>query len=197
MVMTRRTNNEFSFGGFNHVSLLCDDMKRTVEFYRDILGMPLIKTVDLPKRPGGGQQFVFDVGNGASLTIFWLANRTDGRPGNFNPPPGDQESEAPQWNAAVSSLNHIAFDVPPEKFDEYYERLKAKGVGVGPIRNHDDSETQEAEQLHPGVYCRSFYFRDPDGVLLEFACWTRELTEDEVVHEPKTAADRTPVAATS
>lgn len=83
--MTRRTNNEFSFGGFNHVSLLCDDMKRTVEFYRDILGMPLIKTVDLPKRPGGGQQFVFDVGNGASLTIFWLANRTDGRPGNFNP----------------------------------------------------------------------------------------------------------------
>ena len=28
-------------------------------------------------------------------------------------------------------MNHIAFDVPPEKFDEYCTRLKAKGVKIG------------------------------------------------------------------
>ncbi|MFF0456602.1 VOC family protein [Nocardia africana] len=189
-------NSEFRFNGFNHVSLLCDDMARTVDFYSGILGLPLVKTVDLPKRPGGGQQFAFDVGNGNTLVFFWLANRPEARPGSFNPPPADQAADMEPWFTAISSVNHLAFDVPPERFDEYYERLKAKGVVVGPIRNHDDSETQEAAELHPGVYSRSFYFRDPDGILLEFACWTREFTEDDVAHAPKRAADRV-VAAQS
>ena len=26
--------------------------------------------------------------------------------------------------------------------------------------------------MHEGVYIRSVYFFDPDGILLEFACWT-------------------------
>ena len=29
--------------------------------------------------------------------------------------------------------------------------------------------------MHSGVYIRSIYFQDPDGILLEFACWMREL----------------------
>jgi hypothetical protein len=32
------------------------------------------------------------------------------------------------------------------------------------------------------------YFFDPDGILLEFACWTRPLTEQDVCHTPATAA---------
>ena len=46
--------------------------------------------------------------------------------------------------------------------------------------------------LHPGVFVRSFYFQDPDGILLEFACWRRAMGQPgDVAHEPKTAADRT------
>lgn len=45
-------------------------------------------------------------------------------------------------------------------------------------------------ELHPGVYVRSFYFSDPDGIVLEFACWTREFTDHEAATAPKTAADR-------
>ena len=30
--------------------------------------------------------------------------------------------------------------------------------------------------MHPGVFVRSVYFQDPDGILLEFAAWTRSLT---------------------
>ncbi len=41
-------NKEFEFCGVNHLALVCKDMARTVEFYRDILGMPLTKTIDLP-----------------------------------------------------------------------------------------------------------------------------------------------------
>ena len=43
------------------------------------------------------------------------------------------------FRSAHGSMNHIAFNVPAEKFDEYYERLKAKGVAVTTILNHDNS----------------------------------------------------------
>ena len=49
---------------------------------------------------------------------------------------------------------------------------------------------QVAERLHPGVYIRSFYFYDPDGIMLEFACWTKEFNADEANASPRTAADR-------
>ena len=89
-------------------------------------------------------------------------------------------------------MNHLAFHVPAEKFDEYRQRLKDKGVRVGPVLNHDESEAQVSPTVHPGVYVRSFYFHDPDGITLEFACWTKEFTESDTTTAPKTAADRRP-----
>ena len=60
----------------------------------------------------------------------------------------------------------------------------------GPVLNHDESPSQVAERIHPGVYIRSFYFYDPDGIMLEFACWTKEFNADEANASPRTAADR-------
>ncbi|MEA3054862.1 MAG: hypothetical protein QOD30_294, partial [Actinomycetota bacterium] len=34
---------------------------------------------------------------------------------------------------------------------------------------------------------RSVYFFDPDGILLEFACWTRQLGTDDIKVVPMTA----------
>ena len=56
--------------------------------------------------------------------------------------------------------------------------------------NHDESAAQVSATLHPGVYVRSFYFLDPDGITLEFACWTKEFTTSDALATPKTAADR-------
>ena len=42
----------FEFGGVNHLALVCRDMARTVDFYTDVLGMPLIKTIELPAGHG-------------------------------------------------------------------------------------------------------------------------------------------------
>jgi catechol 2,3-dioxygenase-like lactoylglutathione lyase family enzyme len=179
------TNPTFELRGFNHVALVCSDMARTVEFYTNVLGMKLTKTVELPDDMG--QHFFFDAGNGNSLAFFWFKHAPDGVSGISAP------AEKPgfgEWISAVSSLNHIAFDVPAEQFQDYRQKLKDAGVRVGPIVNHDDSETQVATEMHPGVYVRSFYFQDPDGILLEFACWLREFTPEDVAHAPKTAAER-------
>ena len=54
-------------------------MAKTVEFYRDVLGMPLVKTLDLPD--GSSQHFFFDRGGGNSLAFFWFANAPEAAPG--------------------------------------------------------------------------------------------------------------------
>ena len=91
---------------------------------------------------------------------------------------------------AHGSMNHIAFDVPAEKMEAYRERLQAKGVEVTEIVNHDNSPLQMSETVTEDVFVRSMYFFDPDGVLLEFAGWTREFRPDESTHPPATADDK-------
>ena len=182
-------NEEFDLGGVNHLALVCSDMRRTVEFYTQVLGMRLIKTIDLPA--GSGQHFFFDMGAGNALAFFWFPDVPDAVPGVSAPVtvPGLGE-----WTSAVGSMNHVAFNVPEEKFLEYRAKLKTKGVRVSPILDHDDSELGVAGELHPGVYVRSFYFQDPDGIMLEFACWRRAMGQPgDVRHDPKTAADRADV----
>ncbi len=177
MIKPHGVNTEFEISGINHVALVCADMARTVDFYSNVLGMPLVKSLDLPA--GMGQHFFFDAGNGDCVAFFWFAEAPDGVPGVTAPAaiPGIGEIVS-----ATGSLNHLAFHVPAEKFDSYRQRLKDKGVRVGPVLNHDESPMQVSATLHPGVYVRSFYFQDPDGILLEFACWTRELGPHDVTH---------------
>ena len=43
--------------------------------------------------------------------------------------------------------------------------------------------------MHSGVYVRSVYFQDPDGILLEFACWMRGFNSSDVSHAAARAAD--------
>src|SRR3984957_13472627 len=166
--MTKPHNSEFEIRGVNHLALVCKDMAKTVEFYRDVMGMPLIKTLDLPG--GRGQHFFFDIGNGDCLAFFWFQGAPEAQPGVSSP------AALPGLGSLVTahgSMNHIAFDVPAEKFDEYCQRLKAKGVKISMVMNHDDSPAQVARELHPGVFVRSVYFFDPDRACLEFASRTR------------------------
>lgn len=178
------SNERFELRGVNHVALVCSDMARTVRFYRDVLGMPLVKTIELPN--GAGQHFFFDMGNDDCLAFFWFADAGPSQAGvshaGFLPGEGDITS-------AHASMNHLAFDVPLERFDEYRQHLIDAGVEVSMVLDHDDSEFQVAREFHAGVFVRSFYFRDPDGVLLEFAAWTREMGRaDDVTVQPVDAA---------
>lgn len=181
--MPKPQNTEFELCGVNHLALVCRDMKKTVEFYRDILGMPLIKTIDLPR--GMGQHFFFDVGNGDALAFFWFPDAPEAQPGIAAP---EALPTRGSFVSAHGSMNHIAFNVAADKFDEYYDRLVAKGIDVTPPLNHDNSPTGSTPDPNDeDVYVRSVYFFDPDGICLEFAAWTRELDESDVRHEPKSA----------
>jgi catechol 2,3-dioxygenase-like lactoylglutathione lyase family enzyme len=173
--------------GINHLALVCRDMEETVKFYTEVLEMPLVKTVALP---GGGQHFFFDCGGDTLLAFFWWENAPPAAPGI-----GHVEDFPSKPMSAIASMNHVAFDLDEDQLEASIERLKANGVPVLPVVvNHDDSERGVAEKLHPGVFVRSVYFRDPNGIMLEYACLTRELGKPEDVrHTPARA--KTPVTA--
>jgi len=183
--MAARKNEEFEIRGVNHLALVCKDMARTVAFYRDVLGMPLVKTIDLPG--GRGQHFFFDIGNGDSLAFFWFPEAPTATPGVSSPEALPTQGS---FISAHGSMNHIAFDIPAEKFDEYYARLQSKGIEVTRVLNHDNSETQVSDDVNDDVFVRSVYFFDPDGVCLEFAAWTKDFDASDVAHDPMTADGR-------
>jgi catechol 2,3-dioxygenase-like lactoylglutathione lyase family enzyme len=176
----------FTTTGINHLALVCADMARTVDFYQGLLGFDLIKTVEIP---GGGQHFFFDIGGGDSLAFFWFPDAPAVAPGisqpAFRPGMGSITS-------GIGSMNHVAFDVDLDAIDAYPARLRAVGIDCSEVVNHDDSEATVSRQMNEGVFVRSVYFVDPDGINLEFAAWVRPLTSSDVRHTPKTVDGSAP-----
>ena len=58
--------------------------------------------------------------------------------------------------SVIQNLNHLGFVVArPEDVDQIAERVQSHGIPlVAPVRTHRDG-------------ARSFYFRDPDGILIQ------------------------------
>lgn len=167
--------------GINHLALVCRDMAETVDFYTKALGMPLVKTVALPD---GGQHFFFDCGGGSLLAFFWWGDAPAAAPGvasvaDFPASP----------KSAVGSMNHVAFHLDDDQLDASVARLKAAGVHVSVpvVVNHDDSPMGVAQARHDGVWVRSVYFRDPNGIMLEYAAVLRDFRPEDVAHEPARA----------
>jgi catechol 2,3-dioxygenase-like lactoylglutathione lyase family enzyme len=139
--------------GVHHLALCTEDMKATVDFYVDILGMPLVHAMKVPPGLGVGPQnrgnppyesirhYFFDMGNDSLLAFFEIPKGSEPR-GNRN---------------AIGAMQHCAFVVTPQRFRDIEQRLKRAGLEyIGPI-----------PQL-PGLV--GIYFIDPSGIRLEFAC---------------------------
>ena len=159
---------QFKFGGINHLALVCRDMDVTVDFYTRVLGMPLIKTIDLPN--GAGKHYFFDAGGGDALAFFWFPNGPD----------AVDDEELRRIATIAGTMNHVAFDVPEGEIEADRERLVEMGLEVTEVVNHDESPRQASPEVTPSTFVRSIYFRDPDGIQLEFAAWTRALGADDV-----------------
>ena len=169
------TNEKYEIRGINHLALVCRDMKKTVDFYSGVLGMKLTKTIELPN--GMGQHFFFDIGKGDMLAFFWFPEAPESQPGVTH---SENVVGGGSITSAHASMNHVAFYVPADKIDEYQKNLIAAGVEVTAVVNHDDSEYGASIEITESTFVRSLYFKDPDGILLEFASWTRELDEHDV-----------------
>jgi catechol 2,3-dioxygenase-like lactoylglutathione lyase family enzyme len=179
----KRTNTEFDLRGFNHLALVCRDMAETVAWYEDKLGMKLVKTLELPE--GRGQHFFLDMGNGVDgVAFFWFPEAPEGVRG--------ESLQDRRGMTAIGTMNHLAFDVPAAEIETYRQRLVDKGVEVTPIVNHATSrDGGHKPDYDPAtdagdVFVRSIYFRDPNGITLEFACWTATFDETDVRHAPAT-----------
>src|SRR3954471_14003265 len=140
MAGTEITNTEFQLRGFNHLALVARDMAETVAWYDDVLGMKLVKTLQLPG--GHGQHFFLDMGNGIDgIAFFWFPEASEGTPGESLHDAFDDQMRRGTGTGvtAIGTMNHIAFDVAPEKIDEYLVKLRSKGVAVSEIINHANS----------------------------------------------------------
>lgn len=55
--------------GLHHTALVSSDVERTVRFYQDLLGFPLVELIENRDYPGSSH-FFFDIGNGNLLAFF-------------------------------------------------------------------------------------------------------------------------------
>ncbi len=162
------TNREFDFTGINHLALTCADMNRTIAFYRDVLGMPLIKTIDFPG--GRGKHYFFDCGGGDSIAFFEFGKDRE----NVDAKTHDKMAATP------GMMHHVAINVSNDDLERYRQRLIDKGIEVTEVVNHDDTPRGASPEVNESTFVRSIYFRDPDGIQLEFAAWSRPLMEGDV-----------------
>jgi len=163
------------YGGLHHLALVCRDMERTVDFYTNVLGMKLKKGFDLDR--GYGQHFFFDMGGGNELAFFWFRDSPEAQPGVASAGNLVGRTEG-NITSAHGSMNHVAFSVAPEKIDAYRDLLISRGVDCTPVVNHDDVVTGEDSRTATGTtdktWLRSFYFFDPDGIMLELCATLQE-----------------------
>jgi catechol 2,3-dioxygenase-like lactoylglutathione lyase family enzyme len=197
-------STEFDVRGISDLALVCTDMAETVKFYTEVLGLPVIKTQELPD---GGQHFVFGVSDVSAISYYWFPDApTEESPGlvsskwgGLDPVTGGQNRTGARMSAA-GSMNHIAFEIPLEEQVEYIRRLRAAGIDVTEVSHHvfygKDQELQvlRREDLPPDAenvdeFVNSIYFGGPDGVKLEFAAYTRPMTPADRRHTPARAEE--------
>lgn len=123
--------------GLHHVTLVVEDLERTTGFYRDVLGLTLLRESANDDDPGARH--------------FWFGD-ADGTPGTLV-----SFLEYPSMDAGVvgrGSTHHLAFSVgSAAEQDAWRDWLASKDVPC--------SEALERGGL------RSLYLRDPDGHVLE------------------------------
>lgn len=130
---------EFKTAGFHHITMVSGNAPRTLEFYRDTLGLGLVKRTVNFDDPGSYHLYFGDA-TGAPGTIVTFFEWRDARRGGWG----------------VGGVHHLALGVAtPEAQLKWKRWLMDRGVPVsGP---------------YDRGWFRSIYFTDPDGHILEIA----------------------------
>jgi catechol 2,3-dioxygenase-like lactoylglutathione lyase family enzyme len=145
--------------GFSHIGLSTLDLDRTRDFYERVLGFKAVRC-DILKVKEGGQirHIFFDTGHD-QLMAFMEATGVPGIPAEY-------DAGINRGLGVPGVFYHFAFEAGSEAaLDEKRRELLAKGVQVTEVVDHD--------------WAKSIYFKDPNGLQLEFCCYTRNLNADD------------------
>jgi len=145
--------------GFSHIGLSTLDLDRTRDFYERVLGFKPVRC-DILKIKEGGQirHIFFDTGRD-QLLAFMEASGVPGVPAEY-------DAGINRGLGVPGVFYHFAFEAGTETaLIEKRAELRAKGVEVTEVVDHD--------------WAKSIYFKDPNGIQLEFCCYTRDLNADD------------------
>jgi glyoxylase I family protein len=111
-----------SGAGVHHLALICSDVERTIRFYQDLLGFPLVELFENRDYPGSSH-FFFDIGNRNMLAFF-----------DF---PGLGLEPVPE---GLGGIQHVAISVEPDVFERTKRVLDDAGLeSLGPDRGVEES----------------------------------------------------------
>src|SRR5437763_5156510 len=133
----RRDGLKAPFASVHHVALITNDMKKTVAFYRNVLGCEIAMGHRMP-RPGNERHYFITVAPDTVFAFFEFPDATL---------PAYKDATLPTTGRA---FDHVCFTVEsPAAFDAWYQRLQDAGVdNLSPIR-----------EMGPGS--QAFFFSDP------------------------------------
>jgi len=147
--------------GVHHLGLATLDMDRTIDFYTRNLGWK-VSWCDVIEPPEGGRikHAFMDTGDG-TLVAFMCPEKVPSIPQEFKTDINSAQHLPP-------AFYHFAFDCDTvEDLERKRADLLAKGVDVTPVVDHE--------------WCRSIYFNDPNGLLLEYCATVREFNADDQI----------------
>lgn len=147
----------FRLHGVDHTARPTWKLRETVEFYRDVLGLPLVHTISArgwgPETHPDFLHFFFDSGNGSTIAFFYYLGDTKPTERPLMPPTPDDH---------VFDATHTAWLADSaEQLLAWKDMLEAKGVEVSATTQHEVIE--------------SIYFRDPNGYFIEITVKLRPL----------------------
>jgi catechol 2,3-dioxygenase-like lactoylglutathione lyase family enzyme len=148
-----------SHNGFSHIGLSTLDLDKTREFYEGILGFrPLVCDIIKVQEGGKIRPIFFDTGHD-QLIAFMEAREVPGVPREY-------DAGINQGLGLPDAFYHFAFEAGNEgALVQKREELISKGVQVSSIVDHN--------------WAKSIYFKDPNGISLEYCCLIREFNDND------------------
>ena len=163
-----------SHRGFSHIGLSTLDLDKTRAFYEGVLGFKPVVADSIRIREGGRiRHLFFDVGRDQLIAFM--------EPRDVPDVPAKFDAGINRGLGVPAAFYHFAFEAGSEAaLADKRDELRAKGVEVTDIVDHH--------------WAKSIYFRDPNGLSLEYCCLVRNLTADdaamrELYSVPRAALD--------
>src|SRR5215468_7599569 len=155
----RRGVMGMSHRGFSHIGLSTLDLDKTREFYEGVLGFKLVVADTIKIKEGGRiRHLFFDTGRDQLLAFM--------EPQGVPDVPVEYDAGINRGLGVPAGFYHFAFEAGSEPaLADKRDELRAKGVEVTDIVDHH--------------WAKSIYFRDPNGLSLEYCCLVRNLTADD------------------